>query len=107
MKPIAQRLESLRAQMAARGYDALVVPRADEYLGEYIPAHNERLRWVSGFTGSAGTVVVMRDRAAIFVDGRYTVQVRNEVSRIFSSITTWWKYPTLTGWPNSLMPVVR
>jgi Xaa-Pro aminopeptidase len=80
MKPIAQRLESLRAQMAARGYDALVVPRADEYLGEYIPAHNERLRWVSGFTGSAGTVVVMRDRAAIFVDGRYTVQVRNEVS---------------------------
>ncbi|PLW70328.1 aminopeptidase P family protein [Pseudohalioglobus lutimaris] len=80
MNLIAERLDAVRAQMATRGYEALVVPRADEYLGEYIPAHNERLRWVSGFTGSAGTVVVLRDRAAIFVDGRYTVQVRNEVS---------------------------
>lgn len=79
MNLIAERLDALRELMAARGYDALVVPRADEYLGEYIPAHNERLRWVSGFTGSAGTVVVLADRAAIFIDGRYTVQVRNEV----------------------------
>lgn len=77
---IAQRLVQVRAIMAERGYDALVVPRADEYLGEYIPAHNERLRWVSGFTGSAGVVLVLQDRAVIFVDGRYTVQVRNEVS---------------------------
>jgi Xaa-Pro aminopeptidase len=77
---IAGRLEAVREQMRAAGYDALVVPRADEYLGEYIPAHNERLRWLSGFTGSAGFVLVTARGAAIFVDGRYTVQVRQEVS---------------------------
>ena len=79
MNTIADRLAAVRALMAEKGYDALIVPRADEYLGEYIPAHNERLLWISGFTGSAGAVVVLRDRAGIFVDGRYTVQVRNEV----------------------------
>ena len=80
MNIIEQRLESLRELMAQAGYDALVIPRADEYLGEYIPAHNERLLWISGFTGSAGMVVVLPHKAAIFVDGRYTVQVRSEVS---------------------------
>ena len=50
MDVIAGRLEAVRAQMKATGCDALVVPRADEYLGEYIPAHNERLHWLSGFT---------------------------------------------------------
>jgi Xaa-Pro aminopeptidase len=65
--------------MAQANYDALVVPRADEYLGEYIPLHKERLRWISGFTGSAGAALILRERAAMFVDGRYTVQVRNEV----------------------------
>ena len=67
---ISDRLQALRAQLQQSGFDAIVVPRADEYLGEYIPEHNERLRWVSGFTGSAGAVVVTRDKAAIFVDGR-------------------------------------
>tara|TARA_R110000772_G_scaffold236733_1_gene348491 strand:- start:47672 stop:49456 length:1785 start_codon:yes stop_codon:yes gene_type:complete len=75
----ATRLQALRTLMAERGYDALVIPRADEHLGEYIPLHNERLLWVSGFTGSAGMAVVLRDAAAIFVDGRYTVQVRQQV----------------------------
>jgi Xaa-Pro aminopeptidase len=76
---IRERLAALRAEMARRGVDAFVVPRADEYLGEYIPEHNERLRWLTGFTGSAGTAVVLADRAALFVDGRYTVQVRRQV----------------------------
>jgi Xaa-Pro aminopeptidase len=79
MSTIESRLIAVRELMAAANYDALVVPRADEYLGEYIPEHNERLRWISGFTGSAGIVLVLRERAAIFVDGRYTVQVRSEV----------------------------
>ncbi len=74
------RLAAVRELMARAQYDALVVPRADEYLGEYIPEHKERLRWISGFTGSAGVVLVLAERAAIFVDGRYTVQVRAEVS---------------------------
>jgi Xaa-Pro aminopeptidase len=74
------RLAALRGAMARSNYDALFVPRADEYLGEYIPRHSERLHWLTGFTGSAGLALVLRDRAAIFVDGRYTVQVRGEVS---------------------------
>ncbi len=76
---IEQRLAALRAQMAERNYDALVVPRADEYMGEYLPEHNERLHWATGFTGSAGVAVILADTAAIFVDGRYTVQVRQQV----------------------------
>ncbi len=79
MTTIAERLACLRAEMRERGYDALVIPRADEYLGEYLPAHNERLHWATGFTGSAGVAIVLADSAAIFVDGRYTVQVRQEV----------------------------
>ena len=76
----AEKLTCIRRQMKTREIDALIIPRADEYLGEYIPEHNERLRWISGFTGSAGVVIVLADRAAIFVDGRYTVQVRKQVS---------------------------
>lgn len=72
-------LASVREVLAQRGVDAFFVPRADEYLGEYIPAHNERLHWLTDFTGSAGMAIVLADRAAIFVDGRYTVQVRRQV----------------------------
>jgi len=79
MTSIANRLTAIREQMAAQSLDAFFIPRADEYLGEYIPAHNERMLWSSGFTGSAGMIVVLKDRAAIFVDGRYTVQVRKQV----------------------------
>jgi Xaa-Pro aminopeptidase len=73
------RLTALRQELASRGVDAFCVPRADEYLGEYIPAHNERLRWLTGFSGSAGMAVVLADKAAMFTDGRYTVQVRRQV----------------------------
>ena len=77
---IEQRLAMVRADMASANLDAYLVPRADEYLGEYVPPQNERLQWISGFTGSAGAVVILKDRAAIFVDGRYTIQVRQQVS---------------------------
>jgi Xaa-Pro aminopeptidase len=76
---IPERLAALRAEMATLDLDALVVPRADEYLGEYLPERNERLRWVTGFSGSAGVAIVLADSAAIFVDGRYTVQVAEQV----------------------------
>jgi Xaa-Pro aminopeptidase len=79
MTDIAERLARVRQHMSSQGLDALIIPRADEYLGEYIPERNERLRWISGFTGSAGVVIVLQDRAVIFVDGRYTVQVRKQV----------------------------
>jgi len=80
MELIAQRLAAVRAQMAERSLDALIIPRADEYLGEYLPECNERMLWISNFTGSAGVVIVLRDTAAVFADGRYTVQVREQVS---------------------------
>ncbi|ALK08223.1 aminopeptidase P family protein [Blastochloris viridis] len=73
------RLELLRAELARLGLDGFVVPRADAYQNEYVPPAEERLRWLTGFSGSAGTVVVLRERAAIFVDGRYTLQVGLEV----------------------------
>jgi Xaa-Pro aminopeptidase len=74
-----ERLAALRAELKRRGLDGFIVPRADRYQNEYVPPSAERLAWLTGFTGSAGTAIVLADRAAIFVDGRYLVQVREEV----------------------------
>ncbi len=65
--------------MRRLGLDGFVVPRADRHQNEYVPASEERLAWLSGFTGSAGLAVVLQDRAAIFVDGRYALAVRDQV----------------------------
>ncbi|GHD57436.1 Xaa-Pro aminopeptidase [Thalassobaculum fulvum] len=73
------RLERLRAALHEAGVDGLILPRADEHQGEYIPPSAERLAWLTGFTGSAGTVVVLPERAALFVDGRYTLQAGRQV----------------------------
>lgn len=70
----AARLADLRAELDRRGLAGFVVPRADAHQGEYVPARDERLRWLTGFTGSAGLAVVTAERAAVFVDGRYTLQ---------------------------------
>ena len=69
------RLRRVRDAMAAQGLDGFLVPRADEHLGEYVPPGAERLAWLTGFTGSAGLAVVLRERAAVFTDGRYTLQL--------------------------------
>jgi len=74
-----ERAAKLRAELARRGLDGFLIPRSDEHQGEYVPAHAERLRWLTGFSGSAGMAIVMLDKAAIFVDGRYTLQVRGQV----------------------------
>ncbi|MBB5519267.1 aminopeptidase P family protein [Amphiplicatus metriothermophilus] len=79
----AKHLPLLRAEMKKRGLDGFIVPHDDEYQNEYIPAYAERLMWVSGFSGSAGAAIVLMDRAAIFVDGRYTLQARGEVDDAF------------------------
>ncbi|HHC6778451.1 TPA: aminopeptidase P family protein [Vibrio parahaemolyticus] len=73
------RVNAIREWLAQHNIDALLIPHEDEYLGEYVPAHNERLHWLTGFTGSAGAAVITKDKAAIFVDGRYTVQVTKQV----------------------------
>ncbi|WP_087024724.1 aminopeptidase P family protein [Thaumasiovibrio subtropicus] len=75
---LTERVAALRDWLTQQNLDAIVIPHEDEFLGEYIPAHNERLLWATDFTGSAGAAVITRDNAAIFVDGRYTVQVRKQ-----------------------------
>ena len=73
------RVARLRARFESLGVDGVLVPRADEYLGEYVPACAERLAWLTGFTGSAGIVLVLAKRAIVFVDGRYTAQLAEQV----------------------------
>ena len=79
MTPIQQNLSNIRKWLAENDLDIFIIPHADEYLSEYIPPENERLAWATGFTGSAGMAIVSQDKAAIFVDGRYTVQVKEQV----------------------------
>ena len=73
------RVEALRATFDTLGIDGFLVPRADEYQGEYVPESAERLAWLTGFTGSAGIVLVTRFEAIVFVDGRYTTQLATQV----------------------------
>jgi len=78
------RLDALRKELKTRGLDGFVVPISDEHMSEYVGAYAQRLAWLTGFGGSAGTAVVLADQAAIFVDGRYTLQVREQVDgRLF------------------------
>jgi Xaa-Pro aminopeptidase len=75
----AERIAALRRALADAGLTGFIVPHSDEHQSEYLPASAERLAWLTGFTGSAGTAVVLDEEAAIFVDGRYTLQVRAEI----------------------------
>jgi len=72
--PRAARLQLLRDELKAHRLDGFIVPRADEHQGEYVPSCGQRLAWLTGFTGSAGMAIVLAKRAALFVDGRYTLQ---------------------------------
>lgn len=73
------RVAKLRDWLAKNGLDGFIAPRADEHQGEYVPARAARLKWLTGFSGSAGVAIVLKDSAFVFVDGRYTLQVRSEV----------------------------
>jgi Xaa-Pro aminopeptidase len=75
----AARFKALRKELARQGLDGLIVPRADRYQNEYVPPSEERLAWLTGFTGSAGLAIVLKDRAVLFVDARYTIQARDQV----------------------------
>lgn len=77
--PYAERLARVRATLAARGLDGFVVPISDEHMSEYVGAYAQRMAWLTGFGGSAGTAAVLPAKAAVFIDGRYTVQVRDQV----------------------------
>jgi len=80
MASYADRLKALREQLKAEKLDGFVVPLTDEHMSEYVGSYAQRLAWLTGFEGSAGSAVVLPEQAAIFVDGRYTLQVRQQVS---------------------------
>src|SRR5215467_1873036 len=75
----AARVAAVRTELARRGLTGLIVPHSDRQQNEYMPPSEERLAWLTGFSGSAGTAIVLMERAVLFVDGRYTVQAREQV----------------------------
>jgi Xaa-Pro aminopeptidase len=77
--PPARRLADLRRELKRRGIDGFIIPRSDEHRGEYVPLRARRLPWLAGFTGTAGMAVVLPEIAALFTDGRYTLQAKAEV----------------------------
>lgn len=81
-----ERLQNLRTAMAAANLDGFMVPRADAHQGEYVASCDERLSWLTGFTGSAGFCVVLSDVAGVFVDGRYRTQVKEQVAPCFTPV---------------------
>lgn len=85
----APRIAALRAWMAARRIDAVLVPRADAHQGEYVADCDARLRWLTGFSGSAGFAIVTAERAGVFIDGRYRVQVRSETDPAVLTPVNW------------------
>jgi Xaa-Pro aminopeptidase len=78
---VVPRIAALRAELQRRGLDGFVIPRADQHQGEYVPACDARLAYITGFTGSAGASVVLMDKAALIVDGRYTLQSQEQTDR--------------------------
>ncbi len=89
MSSYADRLKALREQLKAEKLDGFVVPLTDEHMSEYVGSYAQRLAWLTGFQGSAGSAVVLPEQAAIFTDGRYTLQVRQQVS------ATEWSYQSV------------
>jgi Xaa-Pro aminopeptidase len=75
----SERVARLRRRLETEGLAGFLVPRADEHQGEYVAASSERLSWLTGFTGSAGMALILKRKAYLFVDGRYTLQARNQV----------------------------
>ncbi|GAA4116724.1 aminopeptidase P family protein [Aminobacter aganoensis] len=93
----------LRQWLRVNGLDGFIVPRADEHQGEYVAARSNRLRWLTGFSGSAGVAIVLADSAYVFVDGRYTLQVRDEVDLGIFSIESLIENPP-SAWIRDSLP---
>jgi len=96
------RLALLRGELEAEGLDGFLVPRADAHQGEYVAAHDERLAWLTGFTGSAGFCAALRDVAGVFIDGRYRTQVKRQVAGDFTPVP--WPEVQLAGWLKEQLP---
>ena len=76
-----ERVARVRSRMRVLGVDGIVIPRSDEHMGEYVPPSAERLKWLTGFTGSAGLAVLSGASAALFVDGRYVLQAGTQIDK--------------------------
>ncbi len=96
------RLAQLRGVMAENGLDGFLIPRADAHQGEYVAARDERLSWLTGFTGSAGFCATLMETAGVFVDGRYRVQVREQIADVFSPVD--WPEVSLADWLIEHLP---
>ncbi|WP_299280243.1 aminopeptidase P family protein [uncultured Tateyamaria sp.] len=96
------RLAMLREVMATEGLDGFLVPRADAHQGEYVSARDERLAWLTGFTGSAGFCAVLEDIAGVFIDGRYRTQVKAQVAPDFTPVP--WPETSLADWLRDQLP---
>ena len=96
------RLKALRAELTAEALDGFLVPRADAHQGEYVSAHDERLAWLTGFTGSAGFCAVLKDVAGVFIDGRYRTQVKAQVAPVYTPVP--WPEVQLGNWLKQQLP---
>ncbi|MGI9395420.1 MAG: aminopeptidase P family N-terminal domain-containing protein, partial [Boseongicola sp.] len=95
------RLDALRAVMRDTGIDCFLVPRADAHQGEYVAPCDERLAWLTGFTGSAGFAAITQNVAGVFVDGRYRIQVRDQVAKVFTPVD--WPETKLGPWMSDVL----
>ncbi len=96
------RLAALRKLLVAGDLDGFIVPRSDAHQGEYVAARDDRLAWLTGFTGSAGFCVALREVAGVFVDSRYRVQVKTQVAEEFSPVD--WPETDLAEWISAALP---
>ena len=96
------RLKMLRDAMAAEALDGFLIPRADAHQGEYVAAHDDRLAWLTGFTGSAGFCAALRPIAGVFIDGRYRTQVKAQVADDFTPVP--WPEVSLGDWLKEQLP---
>ncbi|WP_291730011.1 aminopeptidase P family protein [Leisingera sp. F5] len=96
------RLAALRKELAAEGLDGFLVPRSDAHQGEYVAPHDERLAWLTGFTGSAGFCAVLQEKAGVFIDGRYRTQVKRQVAADYTPVP--WPEVQLAGWLKQRLP---
>ena len=96
------RLASLRTQLQHAALDGFLVPRADAHQGEYVAARDARLAWLTGFTGSAGFCVALRDVAGVFIDGRYRTQVKAQVADVYTPVP--WPEVSMADWLRQQMP---
>jgi Xaa-Pro aminopeptidase len=96
------RLQALRDEMTVDQLDGFLVPRADAHQGEYVAPRDERLSWLTGFTGSAGFCAVLHDKAGVFIDGRYRTQVKRQVAEVFTPVP--WPDIELADWLKDHLP---